>query len=519
MAADDLYNVIPVPELSPQDLGVSLPTPMAPQAPVQSGPSPAGRALSLLASGFAAALGPHRGGGIPQGMVLAQRNMQAQEQQKQQQEQVQYQREQQLFAQQQAQFQAETDKKQAIYKNAVDSLRKSVSGMSDSAQYDQTVNGFANLLQSGGIRATANQLRVAAPFVQPSAQSRASKVLDSLLKDPLTEAALKQDPQKALSGTIAFDANGDGTPEKFTIGQLAAIAGRPMLQDPITGSPIVPDSPKEKLPSDIVSQKIQSLNDLFLATNHRQPTAKEHDDILNQAKEWSKEKPPSDASNSSIDMDAVASASDAIRAHRMAPSQLSLVGGMGATGVKFKQAVIADVLKNEPKFDFTEAESNFQFGKNTGTQNTVRYIDTVQESMPLVLASAQKLQNGRVRSINALINAGKNQLNDVDLKKFQTDVLFVADEIAKILQGGGTGSGTSDAKLRQAGEILNTSDTPASIAAALGEAQTILGYRRGNITKGTYMEDKSPAPAASTAPTPNATPRDYGDYLRSKGKQ
>lgn len=200
--------------------------------------------------------------------------------------------------------------------------------------------------------------------------------------------------------------------------------------------------------------------------------------------------------NEPIAPDDVNGAAQAILARRMAPSQLSLVGGMGNRGVKFKQAVVAAVNKQDPQFNWQEAESTFQFGKATGTQNTVRYMESVQESMPRLLASAQKLANGKVRAINTLINAGKNQVNDVDLKAFQTDVLLVADEVAKILQGGGTGNGTSDAKLRQASSILSTSDSLEAIASALGEVNTLIGYRRDSLTKGTFMEK----PAAAGAP-------------------
>lgn len=191
-----------------------------------------------------------------------------------------------------------------------------------------------------------------------------------------------------------------------------------------------------------------------------------------------------------IQPDDVQGAAQAILSGRMAPSQLSLVGGMGNRGVKFKQAVVAAVNKQDPAFNWQSSEAGFKFGSATGTQNTVRYMDSVQESMPRVLASAQTLGNGNVRSLNALINAGKSQINNVDLKAFQSDVILVADEIAKILQGGGTGSGTSDAKLRQASTILSSSDSPAAIAAALTEVNTLIGYRKENLTKGTFLAPK-----------------------------
>lgn len=111
----------------------------------------------------------------------------------------------------------------------------------------------------------------------------------------------------------------------------------------------------------------------------------------------------------------------------------------------------------------------------------------------MVIDRAKKLDNFGVKGIASLINSGKNQVNNIDLKKFQTDATLVSDEIGKILQGGGTGSSTSDAKLKQASEILGKNDSPKAIAAALGDVQELIGFRRKALTRGTYLENAAPA--------------------------
>jgi hypothetical protein len=182
-------------------------------------------------------------------------------------------------------------------------------------------------------------------------------------------------------------------------------------------------------------------------------------------------------------------------AHKMAPSQLQLFGGFGTAGQAFKRKVLLEAQKLDPGFDMEEAESTYTLAKSPQFQQTIRYMQSVTESMPRLLASARQLNNGRIRSLNALVNAGNHQINNVDLKRFQTDVLGVSDEVAKILQGGGTGSGTSDAKLRQAQSILSTSDSPAAIATALEELSALIGYRQTALTRGTYLERQAPAAA------------------------
>lgn len=189
--------------------------------------------------------------------------------------------------------------------------------------------------------------------------------------------------------------------------------------------------------------------------------------------------------------DKVDRAAQAVIAGRMSPSQaVSMFGGMGRDAGAFKREMTLRVLEVDPAFNFQEAESNYQYGKNTGVQASIRYMSSVQDSMPMLLERAKKLNNGQFRSLNALVNAGKNQINDVDLKRFRVDVTLVADEVAKILQGGGTGSATSDAKLKQAGALLNETDDPAAIAGALEDINALIGFRKDAQTKGTYL-DKS----------------------------
>ncbi len=175
--------------------------------------------------------------------------------------------------------------------------------------------------------------------------------------------------------------------------------------------------------------------------------------------------------------------------HRIAPEQMSqMFGGFGPAGQNFKRMVYSEAKKLDPEFDFERAAAEYGLVKSPSFQTTVRYMDSVQNSIPQVIAAANTLANGQVRSINSLLNAGKGQFNNVDLKKFQTDRLFVADEIAKILAGGGTGSTTSDSKLTQASAVLKDNDSPQAIAAALGEVKGLIGTRRQALTKGTYLE-------------------------------
>lgn len=187
--------------------------------------------------------------------------------------------------------------------------------------------------------------------------------------------------------------------------------------------------------------------------------------------------------------------------HRISPDQLtSLFSTRGREGLAFKLNVTSEAKKLDPAFNFEEAQSNYNLSKSTGFQNTVRYIDSALESIPRLEHNAQSLGNGSFRTLNQIANAAKNQFNSTDLKRFKTDALLVGDEVAKILSGGGTGSATSDAKLKQATDIIGQTDSVPAIAAAMEEVQALMGNRRRALTRGTYMEGTGAVAAPASGP-------------------
>jgi hypothetical protein len=185
---------------------------------------------------------------------------------------------------------------------------------------------------------------------------------------------------------------------------------------------------------------------------------------------------------------------DAMLKHQFAPEQMNqLIGGYGRQGASLKRMITLSALKKDPNFDFEQSAAEYQLTKSPQFQNTVRYMDSVVESLPQLIDRAQKLGNFGIRSVNELLNRGKEEFNNINLKRFNTDRLLLADEVAKILQGGGTGSGTSDAKLHQAEQIFRSTDDPSAIRAAAEEVTQLIGNRRRALTRGTYFERTGPA--------------------------
>lgn len=192
--------------------------------------------------------------------------------------------------------------------------------------------------------------------------------------------------------------------------------------------------------------------------------------------------------------------------HTMAPSQIQLLGGFGTAGAAFKRMVLTEAQKIDPSINWEEAESNYQLVKSPGFQNTVRYMDAVQNSIPRLEQNVAKLGNGKYRSLNDLVNASKGEFNSADVKAFKTDATLVGDEVAKLLQGGGTGNATSDAKLKQGVDLFSSSDDVPAMAATVKEIQYLLGNRRSSLTRGTYLEQQPAAAPANVAPPSKLPP-------------
>ena len=379
-----------------------------------------------------------------------------------------------------------------------------MSQIKDKDQYETAINSYAAMFQQAGFRGmTANQLRVVAPFIPKSAKAVAEETLDKFFKVPFNQKAMNENPEAALSTAIDVDLGvkgPDGQPlrQRTSIADLMKIAGRGLVTDPETGKPL--SFTDESLSKDVAEVYRTNLA-TFTATARRRPTPEERKKLILQSeKEVAGAKRKPEADEEAIDQTSVETAAASIIAGRMAPSQLSLAGGMGKAGVKFKQAVLAAVNKQNPQFNWAAAESNFQFGKNPATQNTVRFLDNIEKTLPVLESASDDFKSSGVRVINSAILKTKSQFGATDVVKFEFARNILADEIAKVLQGGGTGNGTSDAKLRQAQELLSGDMTPEQLRTVTAAAREMLGTRRASLTQGTYMErPQEPQSAPSAA--------------------
>lgn len=140
-------------------------------------------------------------------------------------------------------------------------------------------------------------------------------------------------------------------------------------------------------------------------------------------------------------------------------------------------------------FDVAKAAGDYKFATNPQTYNTLNYLNSLVGrdnnggNLAVVTQMAKSVGLTQYPPLNAVDQWAKLQAGNPQVAAFRSALVEVDDQIAKILQGGGAGGGgTSDAKLRQAAEVLNRNFTPEQFDAAANTAlRPLLANRKNEI--------------------------------------
>jgi hypothetical protein len=205
----------------------------------------------------------------------------------------------------------------------------------------------------------------------------------------------------------------------------------------------------------------------------------------------------------------------------LAPAELSKRStGVGSYSSILDAANKYSMATYGKPFDIATADRNYKFANNVQTQNTLNYLGSLvgsdDGSGKIVggnldaLISSSNLRNpedptnpilnflkngplGGTTSFPALNNTeqwAKLQTGDPQIAAYYTTLLEVSDQTAKILQGGGSGGGTSDAKLAQAQNLFQKGFTPDQISAVASSLKTLLMSRGTSMVKDNpYLSD------------------------------
>jgi hypothetical protein len=140
-------------------------------------------------------------------------------------------------------------------------------------------------------------------------------------------------------------------------------------------------------------------------------------------------------------------------------------------------------------FDIAKAMGDYKFATNPSTYTLLNYLNSLtgrdnnSGNLGLLVQMSDKLPRTEFPPLNAVDQWAKLSAGNPQVAAYRAALVEVDDQIAKVLQGGGAGGGgTSDAKLRQAAEILNKNFTAQQIkSVATDTLRPLLANRKSEV--------------------------------------
>lgn len=187
---------------------------------------------------------------------------------------------------------------------------------------------------------------------------------------------------------------------------------------------------------------------------------------------------------------------------QIAPSELSKrTTGTTSYSDVLTAANLYSQSVNGTTFNISKADRDYKYANAPATQNTLNYLSSLVGSKNTDgsydggnLTDLVNLSNSIDRSnfpaLNDATQWAKLSTGDPQIAAYYTTMLEVSDQVAKILQGGGSGSGTSDAKLAQAAALFQKGFSKDQVKAVAGSLIPLLSNRaKGMLRDNPYLSD------------------------------
>lgn len=146
-------------------------------------------------------------------------------------------------------------------------------------------------------------------------------------------------------------------------------------------------------------------------------------------------------------------------------------------------------------FNIAQASIDFKFANQPNTQNTLNYLVSLTGgpgttgNLNELINISNSINRTNFPALNKISNWTKLQTGNPQMAAYYAVATEVADQVAKILQGGGTGSGTSDAKLKQAADLFQSDFSKNQLIAVVNALKPLLNNRaKSMIGNNRYLQ-------------------------------
>lgn len=410
---------------------------------------------------------------------------------------------------------------------ALNTIKANVSKITDAKQYDQAIDAYASQMQMAGFRGvTSNQLRVAAPFVAPSAKSIAAAAVSAWLKNPANAAALKKDPTIVSKAVIQIDTNGDGIPENVPLIRAGQLGGIQFAADE-KGNAIVLEGAKDPKVGSAFQEVFKANLARFVADNKREPDPKEKQTIVNDSITTAKkdaapaDEAPITLSPAGLD----AAALNYAKTGTLPPMGMSKASGGTRSKIINRAAELypgLDVAANKGTFAANETALKDLTKRTTQTEAAAR---TAYDNLDLALAQSGEVARTGSKLANRYLQWVQGALSPAEgLTQFETYVYTAAREYAKVTSGGAASAqGLTDSAAREASRLLSTAQSPRAFAAAVRAMKADMENVRKNyklqVSDLQGQMRGAGAPPAEKPPAADAGWMDVGGGIQIRKKQ
>lgn len=168
-------------------------------------------------------------------------------------------------------------------------------------------------------------------------------------------------------------------------------------------------------------------------------------------------------------------------------------------------------------FDFAKAAGDYKYANNAQTKNTLNYLNSLtgpdgkSGNLQELVNRSNAIGRTPFPALNDVAAWARLEAGSPKIAAYHAAVTEVSDQVAKILQGGG--SGTSDAKMRQAQELFRTGFNSDQIKDVAQTLQSLLQNRKASlIGNNSYLQkwygqggNGGPQATPGTAPSPSGS--------------
>lgn len=201
------------------------------------------------------------------------------------------------------------------------------------------------------------------------------------------------------------------------------------------------------------------------------------------------------------------------------PSQMSKRSTKDQYKQDLKMANVYSFARYGKPFDPAQASIDYKEAQNQGVRSTLRYLGSLTGSdgksgnLGELVERAKEFGPTSFKSVNDVKTWINQHANEPEAVRYGTALVETADQVAKILQGGGSGSGSTDAKLQQAMELFNKGFSGSQIAAVADEVRKLLNNRSVELIKGNRYLQKQFGAGGSNGPAATIDSKSHKDQV------